>query len=245
MLPAGLFLPGNMVSFAGRLFTRYKMTRLMIFDLDGTLLDSLADLAASANHALRVHGFAGHPPWAYRYFAGNGVVKLLERALPEACRDRETLMRVFQEFTRYYGQHRADLTAPYPGIPRLLQELKEEGIMLAVASNKYHTAARAMTRLYFGETLFDFVHGHEEGTPPKPHQAIVQEILQEAGVTPDDAFHVGDSDVDMLTARNAGTRSIGVTWGFRTRDELLENGATFIADVPRDIFSIVCQEREK
>ncbi|MDR2413482.1 MAG: HAD-IA family hydrolase [Odoribacteraceae bacterium] len=215
------------------------MTKLIIFDLDGTLIDSLADLAASANHALRARGFPGHPLDAYRYFVGNGVVKLLERALPEDRRDRETLARLFEEFTRYYGMHRADLTAPYPGITALLEELKRRGMLLAVASNKYHSAADAMTRLYFGDTLFDFVHGHQEDVPTKPHPAIALEILSEAGVAPGEAFFVGDSGVDMQTARAAGIRSIGVTWGFRAREELLENGADFIIDSPRELLPLV------
>ncbi|MDR2129837.1 MAG: HAD family hydrolase [Odoribacteraceae bacterium] len=215
------------------------MTRLLIFDLDGTLIDSLADLAASANHALQARGFPLHPVDAYRYFVGNGVTKLLERALPEGARDGETLAGVLAEFTRHYGVHRADLTRPYPGIPALLETLKERGMLLAVASNKFHSAVEAMTRLYFGNTLFDLVHGHREGVPPKPHPAIVRAILAGAKVAPGDTYYIGDSDVDMQTARNAAIRSIGVTWGFRSRGELLANGADFIAETPDEILQIV------
>jgi phosphoglycolate phosphatase len=217
------------------------MTRLIIFDLDGTLVDSLADLAASANHALRAYGFPEHPLDAYRYLVGNGVLKLIERALPGGNRDRETLLRVFEEFTRYYGAHRADLTAPYPGVTKMLEALKGRGMLLAVASNKYHSATVAVTRLYFRDGLFDFVHGHQEDLPLKPHPAIVHAILEKAGIAPGETLYVGDSDVDVQTARNAGTRSIGVTWGFRSREELRVNGADFVVDAPDEITRIACR----
>ena len=216
-----------------------RVTKLIIFDLDGTLVDSLADLAASVNHALRVYGFPTHPLDAYRYFVGNGVMKLMERALPEGGRDEKTIGRLFEEFARYYGMHRTDLTHPYPGIQALLEELKKRGKLLAVASNKYHSAVAAMTSLYFVEALFDFVHGHREGVPPKPDPTVAWRILDEAGVAPGEAFFVGDSGVDMQTARAAGIRSIGVTWGFRVREELWESGADFIVDSPREIPPIV------
>lgn len=214
------------------------MTKLIIFDLDGTLINSLADLAASANHALRACGFPVHPPGSYRYFAGNGVTRLLERALPEGARDEETFRRIFEEFTRYYTLHRADLTAPYPGIADLLEALRARGTRLAVASNKYHSATVAMTRLYFGDGAFDLVRGHVEDTPLKPHPAIVLEILAETGVAPGETLYVGDSNVDVQTAKNAGVRSIGVTWGFRERQELQDAGADFIVDSPAGILPI-------
>jgi phosphoglycolate phosphatase len=215
------------------------MTKLIIFDLDGTLIDSLADLAASVNHVLRMHGFPEHSLDEYRYFVGNGVIKLLERALPENSRGKELLLCLFEEFIRYYTVHRADFTTPYPGIPALLEELKRRGKLLAVASNKNHFSVEAMTRLYFGHVPFDFVHGHREGVPPKPDPSIAREILHEAGVVPGDTFFVGDSGVDMQTARAAGIRSIGVTWGFRSCEELRENGADFIVETPREILSLV------
>jgi phosphoglycolate phosphatase len=215
------------------------MVKLIIFDLDGTLVNSLDDLAASVNHALRRGGFPEHPTDAYRHLVGNGVERLIERALPPGARDAGSVARVREAFMLYYERHRADLTAPYPGIPALLEGLAGEGILLAVASNKFDSATRAMTRLYFGDGLFRFVHGQREGVPVKPDPAILLAILGEAAVAPGEALYVGDSDVDMQVARNGGVRSIGVTWGFRSREELRENGACWIVDAPGEIARVV------
>jgi phosphoglycolate phosphatase len=215
-----------------------NMTKLIIFDLDGTLIDSLADLAASTNHTLRAHGFPEHPLDSYRHFVGNGVLTLIERALPDGARDGATIREILDEFTRYYGLHRGDLTAPYPGIKATLNAIRDRGTRLAVASNKYHSAALAMTRQHFGPRTFDIVLGHTEDLPLKPHPAILLEILAEMDVAAGDALYVGDSGVDMQTAAAAGIRSIGVTWGFRPRRELLDAGARFIVDDPAGILPI-------
>lgn len=211
------------------------MTKLVIFDLDGTLLNSLQDLAASTNYALRRHGYPTHELSAFRYFVGNGINKLLERALPEVERTEENMLKIREDFVAYYAEHKADFTAPYDGICELLKGLKRRGMLLAVASNKYHSATRELIQEYFGEGLFDFVYGQREGVPVKPDPAIVFDIMKEAGVSKNEILYVGDSGVDMQTAVNSGVASIGVTWGFRDREELLANGAQHIADEPCEI----------
>lgn len=210
-------------------------TQLVIFDLDGTLLNTIDDLAASTNYALRQHGFPEHELPAYRHFVGNGITKLIERALPESERLEATILQLREEFVDYYQQHKTILTRPYPGIPELLAQLAEQGIRLAVASNKYHQGAIELIRHYFGPDLFKIVLGQREHVPAKPDPAIVFEILQQTGTAPANALYIGDSGVDMQTARRSGITSVGVSWGFRPRQELTENGACHIADRPEEI----------
>ena len=211
--------------------------KLVIFDLDGTLLNTIDDLAVSANYALRQHGY-GYPEHelpAYRYFVGNGITKLIERALPEAERCEPAILQLREEFVGYYQRHKTDLTRPYPGIPELLSHLSAKGIQLAVASNKYHQGTVELIRHYFGTDLFKVVLGQRGHIPAKPDPAIVYEILHLTGITPADTLYIGDSGVDMQTARRSGITSIGVSWGFRPRQELTENGACHIVDRPEEI----------
>ena len=218
--------------------TRSMKTKLVIFDLDGTVLDSLTDLAISTNYALRQNSFPEHEREEYRHFVGNGVRKLIERALPEGNRGAEEIDRVMADFVAYYSLHKADYTAPYDGIPALLRALREQGIRLAVASNKFQSATEAMVPYYFGKGCFDFVYGQREGVPPKPDPRVVLDIMAEAGVEREDVLYVGDSGVDMQTAARAGVRSVGVLWGFRSREELLSNGAMHIVEHPADILRL-------
>ena len=209
--------------------------KLVIFDLDGTLLNTIDDLAVSANYALRQHGYPEHELPTYRYFVGNGITKLIERALPEAERCEPTILQLREEFVGYYQRHKTDLTRPYPGIPELLSHLSAKGIQLAVASNKYHQGTVELIRHYFGTDLFKVVLGQRGHIPAKPDPAIVYEILHLTGITPADTLYIGDSGVDMQTARRSGITSIGVSWGFRPRQELTENGACHIVDRPEEI----------
>ena len=211
------------------------MKKLVIFDLDGTLLDSLADLAASTNHALAKHGYPTHELASYKHFVGSGVHKLLERALPERERTSENVARLKTDFMTYYALHQADYTTPYPGILSLLQHLKQQGTRLAVASNKYHSATEALVSHYFGKDCFDHVYGQRKGIPVKPDPTIVFDILQDARVDRTETLYVGDSGVDMQTAFRAGVESVGVLWGFRERAELLAQGACHVAETPVDI----------
>jgi len=213
--------------------------RLVIFDLDGTLLDTLSDLAHCANFALKQNGFTAHPIEAYKYFVGNGVLKLFERALPENEKTPENIERLRAVFFPYYELHNADYTTPYPGIPELLETLREKGVQLAVASNKYHKATEELILKYFPEIAFAAVFGQREGLPVKPHPAVVFEILDKVGVSAEETLYVGDSGVDMETAANSGVASVGVTWGFRPRSELEAAGACYIAETSLGVLELV------
>ena len=214
------------------------MKQLVIFDLDGTLLNTIADLAMSTNYALRCCGFPEHEVQEYLYFVGNGITKLFERALPEAARTAENVAHMRTLFLEYYTEHNTDHTRPYDGIARLLDELSGQGVKLAVASNKYQAGTEKLVAHYFPRVPFVAVLGQREGVPTKPVPDIVYDIMQRAGVEKVDTLYVGDSDVDMCTARAAGVESAGVTWGFRGRDELSRAGATHLVDTPDDILHL-------
>ena len=196
------------------------MKKLVIFDLDGTLLDTIADLAASANHALKQLGYPTHPVDVIRTFVGNGINKLLERALPIHEQTEENVIRMRSHFVPYYDVHNADLSNPYPGIVSLLEDLQAKGIQIAVASNKYQEATVKLVKQYFPDIDFIEILGQREGINVKPDPTIVFDILQKADVSKEDILYVGDSGVDMQTAINAGVDAVGVTWGFRPRAEL-------------------------
>ena len=196
------------------------MKKLVIFDLDGTLLDTIADLAESANYALKQLGYPTHPVEVIRTYVGNGINKLLERALPADEQTEENVMRMRTHFIPYYDAHNADLSAPYPGIVSLLEELQAKGLMIAVASNKYQEATVKLVKHYFPTIRFVEVLGQREGINVKPDPTIVFDILKKADVSAEETLYVGDSGVDMQTALNAGVDAVGVTWGFRSRAEL-------------------------
>lgn len=219
------------------------MIELIIFDLDGTLLDTLDDLAVSANYALRKHGYPGHELSAYRHFVGKGITKLIERALPAEAVHDDIISELRKEFVTYYQQHKTDFTRPYPGIPELLVRLRKKNIRLAVASNKYQQGTSELIDHFFGRNLFSAVLGQRENIPTKPDPAIVTEILGQTGIGKSATLYVGDSGIDMQTARNGGLVSIGVTWGFRPRQELEENGACYLADTPEEIDGYIQQIR--
>ena len=211
------------------------MYNTYIFDLDGTLLDTLTDLAASANYALRTHGMPEHSSDDVRRFVGNGVRKLMERAIPngEANPDFEA---TFDTFREHYMLHSLDTTQPYPGIPEALAELKAKGCRLAVVSNKMMPATVELCRHFFPDTIEVAIGEHEaEGIRKKPAPDTVFAALRELGVEKYSAVYVGDSDVDIATARNAGLPCISVLWGFRDREFLLDHGATTFISKPKEL----------
>lgn len=215
------------------------MKKIVIFDLDGTLLNTIADLAAATNQALSYFGYPTHPTDAYRFFVGNGINKLFERALPEHERAEENVLRIRSQFIPYYNIHNADLSSPYPGIPELLHTLQEQGIHLAVASNKYQSATEKLIAHYFPTIRFDIVLGQRENIPIKPDPTIVNEILQATGFSTTDALYIGDSGVDMQTAHNAGVDAIGVVWGFRPRIELEAHHPLAVIEQANDLLIFI------
>lgn len=211
------------------------MKKLIIFDLDGTLLNTIADLASATNHALAANGYPQHATEEYRFFVGNGINKLFERALPDGEKTETNVLRIRQSFIPYYDVHCADLTRPYPGIPELLNTLQQKGIQIAVASNKYQRATGKLIPHFFPDIRFTAILGQREGIPRKPDPQIVHEIIKLAGVQPEDVLYVGDSNVDMQTALHAKVDGIGVTWGFRPRTELEEGHPFAIIDKASDL----------
>ena len=215
------------------------MKKLVIFDLDGTLLNTIADLAHSTNYALNKLGNPTHEIEKYNFMVGNGIDKLFERALPEGEKSKENVLRVRKEFVPYYDIHNADDSRPYPGIPELLSYLQDAGIQITVASNKYQAATEKLIAHYFPGIRFVAVFGQREGVKVKPDPAVVHDILRIAGVSKDEVLYVGDSGVDMQTAINSGVTSCGVTWGFRPRTELESFCPDYIVDKAETILSIV------
>ncbi|MCR5142435.1 MAG: HAD family hydrolase [Ruminococcus sp.] len=210
------------------------MIKLAIFDLDGTLIDSLGDLAAAVEYVLAQNGYPPNPFESYRYFVGNGAMKLIERALPEGTGEAE-IKRIHEAFSTRYREHCLDLTKPYDRIPEMLTKLKDAGIKLAVASNKPDEFSKKIVEQVFGVNLFDSVHGKRDGVPTKPSREIVDSIMCEQGTLAEETIFIGDSDVDVQTARNAGIKCIGCAWGFRGAEELKNAGADFIAYNSNDI----------
>jgi phosphoglycolate phosphatase len=213
--------------------------KLIIFDLDGTLLDTIADLAEGANYALSVLGYPTHDSSTIRSFVGNGINKLLERALPKEEQTPENVLRMREVFLPYYDEHNADLTSPYSGIPELLATLQQRGMMLAVASNKYQSATEKLVAHFFPSTRFIKVFGQRTDVPIKPDPAVVFEIMLAAGVDKEDVLYVGDSGVDMLTAHHAGVDCVGVTWGFRPKPELQDYPSLALIDNPSDMLQLL------
>ena len=206
-----------------------------IFDLDGTLLDTLTDLAASCNYALRTHGMPEHSIDDVRRFVGNGVRKLMERAIPDGDANPD-FEATFATFREHYMVHSLDTTKPYPGIMDALAELKARGCRLAVVSNKMMAATVELCKHFFPDTIEVAIGENEtEGIRKKPAPDTVFAALKQLGVSGDNAVYVGDSDVDLATARNSGLPCISVLWGFRDREFLLDHGATTFITSPKEL----------
>ncbi|EKX98689.1 HAD family hydrolase [Selenomonas sp. oral taxon 138] len=211
-----------------------------IFDLDGTLVDSLNDLADSANAVLHAHGFPVYDVEAYRYFVGNGSRRLIERILPKDRASDAAFVRNFiAEYKECYAAHLLDQTKPYEGIMDMLEELQRRGIPMAVCTNKHQSAAEAIMEELFPREMFCEIIGDQDGLPRKPDPSKVLHIMKNMGVTGDKTLYFGDTSVDMDTARNAGAFSVGVLWGFRPAEELTEHGADILLKHPMELFEKV------
>ncbi len=209
----------------------------VIFDLDGTLTDTLCDLKNSVNFALREFGFPERTLDEVRSFVGNGVRRLIYSSVPDNT-DEETAENCLSVFKEYYKKHSLDETKPYEGIIPMLENLKKQGIKTAVVTNKMHEAAEEIVRIFFGD-LIDITLGQIDGVAQKPQPDGIYHVLEKLGISKEKAVYVGDSEVDCITAKNAGIPCIGVTWGFRDKSVLLDNGSDYIADSSEDIIKIM------
>ena len=213
--------------------------RLALFDMDGTVLDTLQDLADATNAAMRMHGYPTHSVEAVRQFVGNGARVLIEKAVP-AGTDEAKINTVLGDFKEYYGKHSADATKPYDGVLDCLRALRAAGVYTAVVSNKPDFAVKMLAEQYFAG-LFDMAIGDREGVRKKPAPDSVFEVMRAMGISPAEAVYVGDSDVDVQTAKNAGIDGIFVDWGFRSAQCLRESGATVIVSDPARITERILQ----
>ncbi len=212
------------------------MVRGVLFDLDGTLTDTLADIVVAMNRALRLHDLPEWPVEEYRYLVGNGAKKLAERCVRER---QELAAAVRQTYQAYYETHNLVQTKPYEGIREMLSALHAMGLKLAVLSNKPDADTKVVVRHFFPEIPFAAVRGQVEGIPVKPDPAGALAIARELSIPPDEFLYLGDTDVDMRCARAAGMHPVGALWGFREEDELRQNGAEFMAAHPDDVLNFI------
>lgn len=217
----------------------------VIFDLDGTLLNTLDDMADSVNSILEKHGFPVHDVEKYKYFIGNGMEKLIRRAVPESIlQDEEMVKTCLDEFMREYDKRWDKLTTPYNGINDLMEALDNNGIEMSVLSNKPNNFTRVLIDKFFGLKRFKIVFGARENVPKKPDPTAALEISKLSKIPVEEYLYLGDTGVDMKTANAAGMYAVGVTWGFRKADELLENGAKKIIDNPIELIELL-NDRKK
>ena len=220
------------------------MIKTVIFDLDGTLLNTIDDLADAGNCVCRQHCWPTFSVEQFKHMVGNGIPKLVERFSPEAARTPEQLAATLAEFTARYDAHKEDKTAPYPGMAQLLDALRADGIRCAVFSNKADALCGKIIAHYFGEGRFAAVRGSLPGVPTKPDPAGLYALMETIGADRTSTLFVGDSDVDILTGHNASLHAMGALWGFRGRAELTAAGADALAAVPEDIRTYI-QEQNK
>lgn len=214
------------------------MYQNVIFDLDGTLLNTLEDLADAGNYTCRLRGWPEHPVEAYKYFVGNGMAKLVERFAPAECRTPEILGEALDQFMLYYNAHKEDKTLPYPGIPEALARLGGAGVQMAVLTNKADYLARPVVEQYF-PGVFRYVQGALPGQPTKPDPTLLRALMGKMGASAENTLFVGDSNVDIRTAINGGLTSCGVLWGFRTRNELVTEGADRLVETPEELADLI------
>ena len=216
------------------------MIKLCIFDLDGTVLDTVTTIAYYGNYALSKHGIEPIDVEEYKYFAGNGAVNLIKRALRfrDALTD-ETFEKVFADYNAAYNANTSYLTAPFAGIKETLDAIKAQGIKMAILSNKPHFATCGVINSLFGEGYFDCVYGQRENVPIKPDPAAVLGIMEECNAKPEECLYIGDTGTDMKTGKNAELYTVGVLWGFRGKEELLQGGADTIIEKPQQLLDCI------
>ena len=214
------------------------MFKTAIFDLDGTLLNTLGDLTDASNYICAQNGWPTFTEEQIRHMVGNGNAKLVERFTPENQRTPECLARSMEQFMAYYDIHKMDRTAPYPGVAEAVAALRGAGIKTAVFSNKADALCPTLVRHYFGD-VFDIVRGKRDGVPAKPDPTGVYALMEELGAEKASTVYVGDSDVDVLTGHNAGLKVCGVIWGFRGRGELARAGAELLAETGEELAELL------
>lgn len=213
------------------------MYKHVIFDLDGTLLNTIDDLADTGNHVCTLHGWPTHTVDAFKLMVGNGIPKLVERFAPQGT-SQEVLDQAFQEFMDWYGVHKEDKTAPYAGMPEVTKALREAGVSIAVLSNKADVMAGPVVEHYY-PGIFPVVQGALPGLPTKPDPTLLHKLMDRLGATQEDTLFVGDSNVDIRTAKNGGLTGCGVLWGFRSREELEAAGADVIVSTPQELLDLI------
>lgn len=214
------------------------MLKTVIFDLDGTLLNTIGDLAGAGNHVCEERGWPTHTEAEFRRMVGYGIPNLVEKFTPAEKRDEVTLAAALAAFQAYYGAHQRDRTVPYGGIPAMLMALRDRGLRLAVYSNKADEFSRSLTEHFFPGT-FDAVLGKRPGVPGKPDPAGLRLLLAELGTTPEESVLVGDGETDVRSARNAGLRCVAVTWGFRDRETLEKECPDALAETPEELLTLL------
>lgn len=212
----------------------------VIFDLDGTLLNTIDDLADTGNHVCTLHGWPTHTVDAFKLMVGNGIPKLVERFAPQGT-SQEVLDQAFQEFMDWYGVHKEDKTAPYAGMPEVAKALREAGVSIAVLSNKADVMAGPVVEHYY-PGIFPVVQGALPGLPTKPDPTLLHKLMDRLGATQEDTLFVGDSNVDICTAKNGGLTGCGVLWGFRSREELEAAGADVIVSTPQELLDLILKD---
>lgn len=215
------------------------MKKLIIFDLDGTLVNSLADLADATNYALHSFGYETHELNKYRYFVGDGTLLLIERALPQEKRTPEIIQMVHKVFSEEYRKCCLNKTKPYDKVVEMLKYLKSKGLLLAVASNKPDNFTKEIVHSIFGSEMFDFIHGKRDKVPKKPDPSIAFRIMNEAGAFAEETVFVGDTNIDIKTGKACGAFTIGCLWGFRDFSELKEANADKIVSSADEICDVI------
>lgn len=216
------------------------MIKAVLFDLDGTLVNSLDDLADSVNYSLSKFGLPEHKTEEFKYFAGNGIAKMVERAIPADLRGTSVYKKVLDVFFKYYSVHFADNTKPYGGLKELVCDLKQMGIKIAVVTNKAQQIAENVVKTAYGD-IFDIICGKQENAPLKPDPYGAISVMRELGVSNSECIFLGDSSIDMETGINCGALPVGVLWGYRTADELLKSGAKYIIGNPEELLGIISE----